>query len=151
MTVVTYTYKGKTKTLDKGTKGYQAASSNAKSILDSIGSAISDKLNQAVASSEDGLKEVAEKIFEISQDKAPEDTGQMKKSGFIEYVREGDKLYAVIGYDKDDTAPYVVIVHENLDFNHPNGGEAKFLQNADNKVEKDIANIQASKIKGDLK
>lgn len=43
-------------------------------------------------------------------------------------VPNGDleEIEASVGF----SAPYAIYVHENLEANHPNGGEAKFLENA---------------------
>src|SRR4051812_19274779 len=44
---------------------------------------------------------------------------------------------AVVGYD----APYAIYVHENLAANHPNGGQAKFLEEPGRMYSKEISRI----------
>ena len=44
------------------------------------------------------------------------------------------------------TAPHAYLQHENLDYQHPDGGEAKYLENAVFDV--DLATILAAAIDG---
>jgi hypothetical protein len=71
---------------------------------------------------QDGLKEHAEAVLEDSNARAPKDTREMIESGFVDV----DDLTVQVGY----TDFVAKIQHENLEFQHPNGGGPKFLENA---------------------
>ena len=77
------------------------------------------------------LLEEAPRIEETAKVRTPEKTGKLKES--VKVMVSRDKripgLYAQAsafnrGYD------YALIQHENLSYNHPNGGQAKFLESA---------------------
>ena len=77
------------------------------------------------------LLEEAPRIEETAKIRTPEKTGKLKES--VKVTVSSDKrrpgLYAQAsainrGYD------YALIQHENLSYNHPNGGQAKFLESA---------------------
>ena len=77
------------------------------------------------------LLEEAPRIEETAKIRTPEKTGKLKES--VKVIVSRDKrrpgLYAQAsarnrGYD------YALIQHENLSYNHPNGGQAKFLESA---------------------
>lgn len=80
------------------------------------------------------LHEGAERILDASQPLVPVEEGILKASGRVEQ----DGITTVVTYGRDDDgdgthAPsnqYVIPVHENLEANHPNGGQAKFLEDA---------------------
>lgn len=88
--------------------------------------------------------EACQAILAISNSKIPVDTGTLQSSGFYEVKRRTDVssyLYqGIVGYggNGDPVNPktgerasqYMVEVHEDLFMNHPNGGEAKFLEKA---------------------
>ena len=77
------------------------------------------------------LLEEAPRIEETAKIRTPEKTGKLKESVKVMVSRDkrGPGLYAQAsarnrGYD------YALIQHENLSYNHPNGGQAKFLESA---------------------
>ena len=77
------------------------------------------------------LLEEAPRIEETAKIRTPEKTGKLKESVKVRVSRDKRKpgLYAQAsarnrGYD------YALIQHENLSYNHPNGGQAKFLESA---------------------
>lgn len=79
-----------------------------------------------------GVRAGAETLLAASQGLVPVEDGVLKASGRVE--TEG--LHAAVTYGRDDDgsehhAPsnqYVIPQHEDMEFNHPNGGEAKFLE-----------------------
>ena len=87
---------------------------------DDISSALEAMVRRIKQQAEEGIQEVAMDLLQKSKDLCPVDLGDLKASGFIS--KEGDKT--VVGY----TEPYALRQHEELEFNHPNGGQAKFLQ-----------------------
>lgn len=71
------------------------------------------------------LATTAVKVFLDSQALVPVDTGELKASGVVSELVESNDGYAIaISYQ----APYAGKVHEDLDANHPHGGQAKFLE-----------------------
>ena len=77
------------------------------------------------------LLEEAPRIEETAKIRTPEKTGKLKESVKVRVSRDkrrpGLSAQASAfnrGYD------YALIQHENLSYNHPNGGQAKFLESA---------------------
>ena len=77
------------------------------------------------------LLEEAPRIEETAKIRTPEKTGKLKESIKVRVSRDKRRpgLYAQAsatnrGYN------YALIQHENLSYNHPNGGQAKFLESA---------------------
>ena len=77
------------------------------------------------------LLEEAPRIEETAKIRTPEKTGKLKESVKVRVSRDKRRpgRYAQAsarnrGYD------YALIQHENLSYNHPNGGQAKFLESA---------------------
>ena len=77
------------------------------------------------------LLEEAPRLEETAKIRTPEKTGKLKESVKVRVSRDKRRpgLYAQAsarnhGYD------YALIQHENLSYNHPNGGQAKFLESA---------------------
>lgn len=69
-----------------------------------------------------GLRITAQNILGESQKLVPVDTGTLQKSGSIKLNSE--TLTAQISYN----TPYALKQHEDATLNHPNGGEAKYLE-----------------------
>lgn len=75
----------------------------------------------------EAMIEALRPAFEETQDRVPVKSGKLKASGRIS-VRAGEKqLTAKILYGGDGV-PYALIVHENLEHDHPNGGQAKYVE-----------------------
>lgn len=56
---------------------------------------------------------------------APIDTGDLRANCSVSPLqREGNIVSVKVGYD----LPYAVVQHERLDFRHPKGGKAKYLE-----------------------
>ena len=77
------------------------------------------------------LLEEAPRIEETAKIRTPAKTGKLKESVKVRVSRDKRRpgLYAQAsafnrGYD------YALIQHENLSYNHSNGGQAKFLESA---------------------
>lgn len=74
------------------------------------------------------LYEEANRIFNQSQALVPVDTGALRSSGMVTLPEQSPQGPSVtIGYG-GAAAPYAIYVHERLDLNHPNGGQAKYLE-----------------------
>lgn len=60
-----------------------------------------------------------------SAEEAPIDTGDLRANCSVSQLHEeGNLVYHTVGYD----LPYAIVNHERLDFNHPKGGKAKYLE-----------------------
>lgn len=74
------------------------------------------------------LRAEAEIEMAESKKRVPVATGILRGSGFVDTpVITGRKISVELGYG-GAASDYAVIVHEDMDANHPNGGEAKFLE-----------------------
>ncbi|NPV30482.1 MAG: HK97 gp10 family phage protein [Firmicutes bacterium] len=56
---------------------------------------------------------------------APIDTGDLKANCLVSPLRqEGSQVSLTVGYD----LPYAIVQHEHVEFRHPKGGKAKYLE-----------------------
>lgn len=90
----------------------------------------------------DGLGKALQHILDVSNENAPEDQRDLKDSGKVDQ----DGFAGDITYD----AEYAVAQHERLDFHHPNGGSAKYLESAMNTEAAKVAEIIAREVRGKL-
>lgn len=77
------------------------------------------------ATSEAGARALrygAEHMLTEANDRVPHEYGDLMRSGDVDVDEE--ELLASISYD----TPYAVVQHENVELNHPNGREAKWLE-----------------------
>jgi hypothetical protein len=97
----------------------------------------------------DGVREVMEEIFKESQEEVPVDTGNLKASGKL---RDTGKSIIITygGPGIDINVDYAEIQHEDLSFNHPNGGKAKFIEDPLNRHKNDFARKGAQRLKDAL-
>ncbi len=79
-------------------------------------------LSTTEKAAQDGLREGGREILANSNRRAPRDDDDLVKSGGVRI----DDLTMQVAY----TAKHAPYQHERLDFAHPNGGEAKFLESA---------------------
>lgn len=85
--------------------------------LDSNIGEVSRSIDQALS---DGLKAGGELVLEKANQLVPVESGDLKDSGIV--TVDGDT--ATVTY----TSEYALKQHERLDFDHPGGGHAKFLE-----------------------
>ena len=105
-------------------KGLRELDINLKKALEVIVSSVGD---EAV--------DIALEIMAESEDEVPVATGTLQSSTFVEQLEDGTVLFGY-GVFNDLTNPktglkaseYMIIVHEDLTMNHPNGGKAKFFE-----------------------
>lgn len=69
---------------------------------------------------ERGVYLAAEHLLGVSRQQVPRDEGTLQRSG----ATATDGLHGVVSYD----TPYAVRQHEELTWNHPRGGNAKYLE-----------------------
>jgi hypothetical protein len=95
------------------------------------------KMKAGIERAIDGIDEVAQRvfeenaqvIFEASQDLVPVRTGALKASGEVVTADPNGKypIYVAISYG-GGSVDYAWKVHEDLQANHPHGGQAKFVE-----------------------
>jgi len=79
---------------------------------------------------------------------APVDTGDLRANCNVSRMKEdGEKAWYEVGYD----LPYARIQHERLDFNHPKGGKAKFLEDPFNQNKKKYGKAIKDRAKNTLR
>lgn len=80
---------------------------------------------RAAQAATQAVKTCAADLQGKSAAQAPVDTGDLRANCSVSPLqREGDTVWVKVGYD----LPYAIVQHERLDFNHPKGGKAKFLE-----------------------
>jgi hypothetical protein len=97
----------------------------------------------------------AEHLLEASRGLVPVEEGVLKASGRVVQ----DESRAVVTYGRDDDggdghAPsnqYVIVQHEDLALNHPNGGSAKFLEVPMNSERDTVAKIVGHELRQALR
>lgn len=86
---------------------------------------------------QDAIREGGRETLRIAREKSPTLTGDSDKSGFMSV----DDLTVQVGF----TSLVSRLQHEDLDNQHPQGGEPKFLESAVDAV--DIEAIAAAKLR----
>lgn len=77
---------------------------------------------------DEGVREGLDHLLAASRRLVPEEHGDLKASGTV--VLESRGKGSVQYGTTPETAEYAVVQHERLDFNHPRGGQAKYLEAA---------------------
>lgn len=133
------------------------------------------RIKEAVKIAEEaGLKALrtgAEAILTEAIDEAPVDTGTLRRSGTVTVgaLPDGEQVYeaAASGSDMKDAfpgpkgkekavyisfnTPYARRQHEELDYNHPRGGKAKYLEDPFNRLKKKVVKMAELRIKKALR
>lgn len=93
----------------------------------------------------DILIDALQPTFEKSQEYVPVDTGELKKSGFLEKDFSTKHPRVLIGYGRGGFPHYAAHVHERVDIPHEAPTRAKFLSSA---LQEDAVVIQDRIIAG---
>jgi len=88
----------------------------------------------------------AHHILDASQPLVPVEHGDLKASGHVETVAP---LHARIVYDavSPEGYPYGIRQHEDMSLNHPNGGQAKFLEQPMHTDAQEVASLMAAALR----
>jgi len=108
---------------------------------------------QAQAALEDALKEAAERVRDHAAELAPKTDPEhdpdpavtLAESGRVEMAEDG--LSASVIFD----GPYAAKQHEALHFEHPHGGQPKYLSDAVKAEVPELAGIVAGKVRARIK
>ena len=94
--------------------------------LDEVMSMIASALEGAPEMTADGIRDVVLDIGARAADKAPVDTGALRDSMTTAIEVNGDDITGEIRF----TEKYAAAQHEHVEYAHPQGGEAKYLEKA---------------------
>lgn len=89
-------------------------------VFDRIGKPNQDPRHTVREGGTTGVYLAAEHLVGVARALVPKDEGTLERSG----AAATDGLQGVVSFD----TPYAVIQHEALDFHHPRGGQAKYLE-----------------------
>lgn len=105
--------------------------------------------NQAVKIAQEAafqaLHDGAEAILTEAIDETPVDTGTLRRSGTVTDAKREGTVYVSFN------TPYARRQHEDLTFNHPRGGKAKYLEDPFNRSKKKIMRLVSLRMKKALK
>jgi len=85
---------------------------------------MNEALNRIEGASVDSLRECSWDLLGRSVELAPIDTSDLRGSGKVTFEEDGNKTVALVSFN----TPYAVRQHEELTYRHPNGGQAKYLE-----------------------
>jgi hypothetical protein len=97
-------------------------------------------LSTVEKAAQDGLREAGKAVLKLSNELAPKDDEDLVESGRVIV----DDLTVQVSY----TAFHARLQHENLDWQHEDGGQAKFLEAAADQV--NIGTVVAEKVRAAL-
>lgn len=83
-------------------------------------------LSMLEKATQDGLRDAGKAVLARARALSPTDTGASDKSGFVRI----DDLTVQVGF----TSHISRMQHENLDYQHPDGGQPKFLEAASDEI-----------------
>lgn len=87
----------------------------------------------------------AEHVLGLSNDRVPLDEGYLQSTGTASV--DEPALQAAVSYD----GPYAVPQHERLDYRHPPGREAKYLESSLNASRSEVRRILAAELRRALR
>ena len=85
-----------------------------------VGGPATDPRQAVREGGEEGVNLACEHLLGVARGDVPRDEGTLMRSGAVTV----DGLRGVVSFD----TPYAVIQHEELSYNHPRGGRAKYLE-----------------------
>lgn len=92
-----------------------------------------------------GLTLAAEHLLEVSRQLVPIEEGTLERSGVASV--DAGKLRAAVAYD----TPYAVRQHEELDWRHDEGRQAKYLEDPMSTEQRAMRDIIAAEIRRSLR
>lgn len=101
--------------------------------------------------SEEQLLEIGEAIEERAAERAPRGaTGDLSSTHRTETTNASGGIKAKVVFGTPSGMPYVVVQHEHTEFQHPNGGEAKFLEKTVNEYTPKVSSMLAQALKEEV-
>lgn len=110
------------------------------------------KMRKLTQYTEYGIDKACEHLMDIARPLAPIDTGELRKSGGVDNLNTTDTIVREVSFQafSDEGYDYAIIQHENLNFNHPRGGQAKYLEQPFKEETDRMIEIIATSIKKEL-
>lgn len=105
--------------------------------LDSLAKDIGWYIDQLADALPEDLRAALEPTFELTQERVPVKTGELKSSGYLETEAFRNSVRVEMGYGKGGNPDYAVAVHE-LPYAHAEPTSNKYVQNP---VDEDYYNI----------
>lgn len=96
------------------------------------------------AAAKRALKKAALDVQGRSAEEAPIEIGDLKGNAGIDDSKLSTKKVIRVGY----SLPYALRQHEELDYNHPQGGNAKYLENPFRENKKRYESFIAKEVNG---
>lgn len=91
-----------------------------------------------------GLTLALEHVLAVSNERVPIEYGDLERSGIVSVSADGDE--GAVSY----STPYAVPQHEELDYEHNEGRQAKYLESAIYDEQATVRRIIAAELKGEL-
>lgn len=120
--------------------------------LDNVLAAMRQLPDRVLNATAGALYREAEQIMTESKEHyVPVDLGVLRDSGTVELpkIDPGRGVTVALGYG-GAAQDYAAIVHEDLSLNHPNGGEAKYLERPLLKAAEGLVGRVAAEVRGEL-
>lgn len=95
----------------------------------------------------DALLKIAADLTQLTADEAPLDEGDLRGNAGVDESNLDSQGFLLVGY----SLPYALKQHESLDFNHPQGGKAKFLEDPYNANSRKYVGFVGAAVKKELK
>ena len=99
-------------------------------------------LEQSSESTKKGVIEVINDIGARAAERAPVDTGNLRGSMGLALEQNGDEIIGEIGFHEK----YAAAQHEHVEYKHPQGGEAKYLERAALEKADEVRNKMAEQL-----
>jgi hypothetical protein len=116
-----------------------------------VNSTLRNFVKQCGEATEGELKEISDAIGEGAASRAPKGaTGDLASSMHTEVDTLNGNTQARIIFGSKSGMEYVVVQHEHTDFQHPNGGEAKFLEKQINEDQNGIMVKLANRLRSSV-
>jgi hypothetical protein len=72
----------------------------------------------------DSMQDIVSDIHEGAAERAPIETGTLRGTAYDEVEAQVDQVVGSVHFPE----PYAAVQHEHVEFDHPLGGEAKYLE-----------------------
>lgn len=96
-----------------------------------------------------GITMGMEHVLQISKTLVPNDEGTLENSGRV--VVDEKALTGAVTYGEGGAEAYAMVQHENLDYHHPGGRQAKYLEQPMHEEAGTVAQIVAAQIRRALR
>lgn len=94
--------------------------------VQNVMSRLSDLLSNTGGLAKEGMADVLNDIWQRAADRAPKDTGALRGSASMWIDEENNEIVGEVQFNE----PYAAAQHEHVEYQHPQGGEAKYLEKA---------------------